>query len=236
MKFLQSINNQMKSIQFLPLLLLLSMFSCGKLATTSEDKKSVDEILKFYGGHVETMKGVQTLNGKSDDFFEVEIKDSKMINNQPQRAISNAANIAFIVFQNQKPGEYDVIKTKLLLSDGASFTKSFTQKELQEVKDIYLEIDKINSFLINKDDNGILEMFEPKFKPKKEVVKETLSRMDSQLGPITKIQFQGFEFLDNPNLGQMILIREVSQRDKTFPFINVAFDRKTKKMLNIEFP
>lgn len=226
----------MKSIQFLPLLLLLSMFSCGKLATTSEDKKSVDEILKFYGGHVETMKGVQTLNGKSDDFFEVEIKDSKMINSQPQRAISNAANIAFIVFQNQKPGEYDVIKTKLLLSDGASFTKSFTQKELQEVKDIYPEIDKINSFLINKDDSGILEMFEPKFKPKKEVVKETLSRMESQLGPITKIQFQGFEFLDNPNLGQMILIREVSQRDKVFPFINVAFDRKTKKMLNIEFP
>ncbi|RLJ23577.1 hypothetical protein CLU97_4351 [Chryseobacterium sp. 7] len=226
----------MKSIQFLPLLLLLSMFSCGKLATTSEDKKSVDEILKFYGGHVETMKGVQTLNGKSDDFFEVEIKDSKMINSQPQRAISNAANIAFIVFQNQKPGEYDVIKTKLLLSDGASFTKSFTQKELQEVKDIYPEIDKINSFLINKDDSGILEMFEPKFKPKKEVVKETLSRMDSQLGPITKIQFQGFEFLDNSNLGQMILIREVSQRDKVFPFINVAFDRKTKKMLNIEFP
>ncbi|MBB6332926.1 hypothetical protein HNP24_003929 [Chryseobacterium sediminis] len=226
----------MKSIKFLPLLLLLSMFSCGKLATTSEDKKSVDEILKFYGGYVETMKGVQTLNGKSGDFFEVEIKDSKLINSQPQRAVSNAANIAFIIFQNQKPGEYDVIKTKLLLSDGASFTKSFTQKELQEVKDLYPEINKINSLLINKDDNGILEMFEPKFKPKKELVKETISRMDAQLGPITEIQFQGFEFLDNPNLGQIILIREVSKRDKVFPFINVAFDRKTKKMLNIEFP
>lgn len=226
----------MKLIKILPFLLLLFLFSCGKLATTSEDKKSVDEVLKFYGGYVETMKGVQTLNGKSGDFFEVEIKDSKLINSQPQRAVSNAANIAFIVFQNQKPGEYDVIKTKLLLSDGASFTKSFTRKELQEVKDIYPEIDKINSFLINKDDKGILEMFEPKFKPKKEVVKETISRMDSELGPITEIQFQGFEFLDNPNLGQMILIREVSKRDKVFPFINVAFDRKTKKMLNIEFP
>ncbi|WP_426480731.1 hypothetical protein [Chryseobacterium sp. R2ACT005] len=226
----------MKLIKILPFLLLLFLFSCGKLATTFEDKKSVDEVLKFYGGYVETMKGVQTLNGKSGDFFEVEIKDSKLINSQPQRAVSNAANIAFIVFQNQKPGEYDVIKTKLLLSDGASFTKSFTRKELQEVKDIYPEIDKINSFLINKDDKGILEMFEPKFKPKKEVVKETISRMDSELGPITEIQFQGFEFLDNPNLGQMILIREVSKRDKVFPFINVAFDRKTKKMLNIEFP
>ncbi|WP_213278142.1 hypothetical protein [Chryseobacterium indologenes] len=227
----------MKLIKILPFLLLsLFLFSCGKLATTSEDKKSVDEVLKFYGGYVETMKGVQTLNGTSSDFFEVQIKDSKLINNQPQRAISNAANIAFIVFQNQKPGAYDVVKTKLLLADGASFTKSFTQKELQEIKDIYPEIDKINSFLINKDDNGILEMFEPKFKPKKEVVKETISRMDSQLGPIKKIQFQGFEFLDNPNLGQMILIREVSQRDKVFPFINLAFDRKTKKLLNIEFP
>ncbi len=186
----------MKSIKILPLLLLLFLFSCGKLATTPEDKKSVDEILKFYGGYVETMKGVQTLNGISGDFFEVEIKDSKLINSQPQRAISNAANIAFMVFQNQKPGEYDVVKTKLLLPDGATFTKSFTQKELQEVKEIYPEVDKVNSFLINKDYNGIFEMFDPKFKPKK----------------------------------------EVGQRNQLFPFINIAFDRKTKKLLNIEFP
>lgn len=227
----------MKSIKILPFLLLtLFLFSCGKLATTSQDKKSVDEVLKFYGGYVETMKGVQTLNGTSSDFFEVQIKDSKLINNQPQRAISNAANIAFIVFQNQKPGVYDVVKTKLLLADGASFTKSFTQKELQEVKDIYPEIDKINSFLMNKDYHGMLEMFDPKFKPKEEVAKETLSGMDSQLGAITKIQFQGFEFLEDSNLGPIILIREVGQRKQLFPFINLAFDRKTKKLLNIEFP
>ena len=236
MKFLQSINNQMKSIKFLPLLLLMSMFSCGKLGTTPEDKKSVNEIQKFYGGYVETMKGVQTLNGKSNDFFEVEIKDSKLINEQPQRAASNAANIAYMVFQNQKPGNYDLIKTKLLLSDGATFTKSFTGKELQEVKDLYSEVDKINDLLINKNYDGVSAMFEPKFKPSDKAVKDGLSDIDSKLGPITEIQFQGFEFLDNPKLGQMILIREVSKRDKVFPFINVAFDRKTKKMLNIEFP
>ncbi|MCW1963963.1 hypothetical protein [Chryseobacterium viscerum] len=226
----------MKSIKILPFLLLLFLFSCGKLATTSEDKKSVDEILKFYGGHAEMLKGVQTLNGKSSDFFEVEVKDSKLINSQPQRAISNAANIAFIVFQNQKPGEYDVIKTKLLLSDGASFTKSFTQKELQEVKDIYPEVEKVNSFLLKKDYNGILEMFDPKFKPKEKMAKEVLSRMDSIAGPIKKTQFQGFEFIEDSNLGHIVVIREVGVRDKVFPFINMAFDRKTKKLLNIEFP
>lgn len=226
----------MKSIKILPFLLLLFLFSCGKLATTPEDKKSVDEVLKFYGGYVETMKGVQTLNGKTSDFFEVEIKESKLINNQPQRAISNAANIAFIVFQNQKPGEYDVIKTKLLLSYGASFTKSFTQKELQEVKDIYPEVEKINLFLLNKNYSGILEMFDPKFKPKAEGAKEALSGMDSQSGSITKIQFQGFEFINDANLGHIVVIREVGVRDHVFPFINIAFDRKTKKLLNIEFP
>ncbi|PWN60370.1 hypothetical protein [Chryseobacterium viscerum] len=226
----------MKLIKFLPFLLLLFLFSCGKLATTPEDKKSVDEIQKFYGGYVQTMKGVQTLNGKSSDFFEVEIKDSKLINNQPQRAISNAANIAFIVFQNQKPGNYDVIKTKLLLSDGASFAKSFTQKELQEVKEIYPEVEKVNSFLINKNYNGIFEMFDPKFKPDEKFANEKLSEMDSKMGAIKRIQFQGFEFIKDSNLGDIVVMREVGQRDQLFPFINMAFDRKTKKMLNIEFP
>jgi hypothetical protein len=226
----------MKSIKFLPFLLLLFLFSCGKLTTTPEDKKSVDEIQKFYGGFVQTMKGVQTLNGKNSDFFEVEIKDSKLINNQPQRAISNAANIAFIVFQNQKPGNYDVIKTKLLLSDGASFTKSFTQKELQEVKDIYPEVNKVNLFLLNKNYSGIFEMFDPKFKPNEKFAKEMLSGMDSKMGAIKRIQFQGFEFIEDSNLGHIVVMKEVGQRDQLFPFINMAFDRKTKKLLNIEFP
>ncbi|NIF07168.1 hypothetical protein F3J23_17225 [Chryseobacterium sp. Tr-659] len=227
----------MKSIQFLPFMLLLFLFSCGKLATTPEDKKSVDEVQKFYGGFVQTMKGVQNLNGKSSNFFEVEIKDSKLINKQPQRAASNAANIAFMIFQNQKPeSSYDIIKTKLLFPDGASFSKSFTKEELQEVKNIFPEIDKINSHLINKDYDGILEMFDDRFRPADKSVKEGLSRMDSEMGVIKKIQFQGFEFIDDSNLGNTVLIREVSERDQLFPFINVAFDRKTKKVLNIEFP
>jgi hypothetical protein len=90
--------------------------------------------------------------------------------------------------------------------------------------------------LINKNYSGILEMFDPKFKPKEEVVKKTLSEMDFQLGAITKMQFQGFEFLEDSNLGHIILVREVGQRKQLFPFINLAFDRKTKKLLNIEFP
>jgi len=226
----------MKIIKILLLLFLINLFSCTKISTTPEDKKSVEEVQKFYGGYIETNKGIETHNTSSNNYFEIVIKDSKLIDKQPQRAISNAANIAYIIFQNQNEESYDIIKTKIILPDGTIVSKSFSQSELIEVKSIYPELEKFNSFLINKNYKGIIDMFDIKFKPEDKIVYDALLSMDSNLGEIKRIQFQGFEFIDDSNLGHTILMREVAERNSTFPFINVAFDRKTKKLLNIEFP
>ncbi|WP_411812624.1 hypothetical protein ACLB9Y_06130 [Chryseobacterium scophthalmum] len=226
----------MKISKILIFLSLITLSSCNKVRTTSEDKKSVEEVQKFYGGYVETNKGIETFNASSNNYFEIIIKDSKLIDKQPQRAISNAANIAYIVFKNQNIENYDIIKTKIILPDGTNISKSFTKTELQEVKDIYPELEKFNSYLINKNYKGIIDMFDSRFKPEDKIVYEGLSTIDSKLGEIKRIQFQGFEFIDDSNLGHTILIRQVAERNETFPFINVVFNRNTKKLLNIEFP
>lgn len=226
----------MKITKILIFLSLITLWSCNKVRTTSEDKKSVEEVQKFYGGYVETNKGIETFNASTNNYFEIIIKDSKLIDKQPQRAISNAANIAYIVFKNQNIENYDIIKTKIILPDGTNISKSFTKTELQEVKDIYPELEKFNSYLINKNYKGIIDMFDTKFKPEDKIVYEGLSSIDSKLGEIKRIQFQGFEFIDDTNLGHTILIRQVAERNETFPFINVVFNRNTKKLLNIEFP
>ncbi|WP_160138976.1 hypothetical protein [Chryseobacterium sp. c4a] len=114
--------------------------------------------------------------------------------------------------------------------------KSFSKEELEEIKNIYPEIDRLNSALIHKNYDEILEMFDPKFKPQDKFLKDGLAEIDSKLGFIEKIQFQGFEFFDDSNLGRTVLIREVGKRDTKFPFINLVFNRKTKKLLNLEFP
>ncbi|MDN3694730.1 hypothetical protein QWZ06_21910 [Chryseobacterium tructae] len=225
----------MRSIKILPFLLLLLM-SCSKIATTPEDKKSIEEVQKFYGGSVETIKGAEFFNSKSNNYFELSIKGSELMNRQPDRSISNAANIAYIIYQNQNAEKYDIIKTKIILSDGTNILKSFSKEELDEIKNIYPEIDRLNSALINKNYDEILEMFDPKFKPQDKLLKDGLADIDSKLGSIEKIQFQGFEFFDDSNLGSTILIREVGKRDTKFPFINLVFNRKTKKLLNLEFP
>lgn len=226
----------MKIPKILIFLSLITLSNCNKVRTTSEDKKSVEEVQKFYGGYVETNKGIETFNSSSNDYFEITIKDSKLIDKQPQRAISNAANIAYIVFKNQNVENYDLIRTKIILPDGTNISKSFTKTELQEVKDIYPELEKFNSYLINKNYKGIIDMFDSRFKPEDKIVYEGLSTIDSKLGEIKRIQFQGFEFIDDSNLGHTILIRQVAERNETFPFINVVFNRNTKKLLNIEFP
>lgn len=188
----------------------------------------------FYGGFIETNKGIETFNSKSNNYFEIIVKNSKLINNQPERASSNAANVAFIVYNNQRAKDYDVIKTKIILSTGATVSKSFSKKDLQQVEDIYPELEKLNSFLILKNYDGILEMFDTKFKPDKYAAKKALMDFDEKFGDLKQIQFQGFEFIDDSNLGHTILMREVGERNNAFPFINVAFERNTKKILNIE--
>ncbi len=226
----------MKILQLVFFLVILSFSGCNKISTTPADKKSVEEVQKFYGGSIETNKGIETHNTSSDNYFEIIIKNSILIDNQPQRAISNAANIAYLIFQNQNENNYDIIKIKVILPDGTIVSKSFSQSELKEVQNIYPELEKFNSLLINKNYKGIIDMFDIKFKPDDKIVEDALSSMDLKLGELKRIQFQGFEFIDDSNLGHTILMREVGERNSTFPFINVAFDRKTKKLLNIEFP
>ncbi|HFK5570937.1 TPA: hypothetical protein ACG0AO_002754 [Elizabethkingia meningoseptica] len=226
----------MITYKILPFLVVTLLSGCSKISTTEEDKKSVETIQQFYGGRIETNKGVEAINGHSDNYFEVIVKGSKLIDSQPQRAISNTANIAFMVYENQDAETYDIIKSKIILPDGTNISKSYTKKELQEVKAIYPEIEKFNKFLTTKNYNGILEMFDPKFRPEEKLVRNTLTTFDSDMGDIKRIQFQGFEFIDDAKLGHTILVREVSERNNTFPFINVAFNRGTGKILNIEFP
>lgn len=224
----------MKTSKYL-ILLVLFFFSCSKIATSKEDIKSIEEVQKFYGGDIETNKGFETFNTKSNSYFEVIIKNSGLINRQPQRATSNAANIAFIIYQNQKAESYDIIKTKIILPDGTNISKSFLKNDLLEVKTIYSELEKLNSFLINKNYGDIVDMFDSKFKPNEKTVKTALIDLDKKFGDLKRIQFQGFEFIDDSNLGHTVLMREVGERNDIFPFINIAFDRNTKKIVNIEF-
>lgn len=223
----------MKIGKYFILLILIILSNCNKITINNEDKEAIENIKKFYGGYIETNKGIETLNTKSNNYIELIIKSSSLINSQPQRAASNAANIAFIIFQNTD--SYDIIKTKLILSDGTSISRSFSKDDLLIVKSIYPELEKLNSFLVEKNYEGIIEMFDPKFKPEKRIVESTLIDFDKKFGDLKRIQFQGFEFIDDSNLGQTILMREVGERDNVFPFVNIAFDRNTKKLLNIQF-
>ncbi|OCK50792.1 hypothetical protein BA768_18935 [Chryseobacterium sp. CBo1] len=226
----------MKITKYFALLIVVILAGCNKITISTEDKKSIEEVQKFYGGYIETSKGIETFNTKSNSYFEVIIKNSNSINSQPQRVASKAANIAFMIFKNQSSDSYDVIKTTIILSDGTKVSKSFSKNDLLQVENLYPELEKLNSFLITKNYDGITEMFDPKFKPKEGVVENALADFDKKFGDLKRIQFQGFEFIDDSVLGHTVLMRQVGERNNVFPFMNMAFDRNTKKLLNIEFP
>ena len=70
---------------FLFLLLSISLISCKKISPSQDDEIAIQKILDVYGGNIETIKSVGNIEGKS---FEIQIKESKIIENQPNKAIT----------------------------------------------------------------------------------------------------------------------------------------------------
>lgn len=222
----------MKKILFFSLL-LISFIGCQKIRPTHEDEIAIQKILNFYGGNIEIRKIFGSNNVKT---FEIQIKNTKLIDSQPEKAVTHCGNIAYLFFKNNSNFNYDVVKTKIIFPDGTDISKEFSRKDLVEVEKFYPTIDNLNSFLINNNYSELLKLFDEKYRPDENTIREGLTKFNNDFGNIKSIQFQGFNFINDPTLGNIIFIREVCQRESKILNMNVGFNRDTKKLVTIEFP
>lgn len=223
--------------QILQILALLMIISCNKLGVTKTEVNAVNKVLEFYGGEIIHSIGFEAKNGHKDDYFELKVSKSKLLNDNQKDLTEHAGNIAYLFYtnlQNEK-ANYDEIRVAIDLENEESRTYKFPTSNLKEIEALYFEIEKTNSFIKSKDYRSLTAQINPKVQVKENDIKSLFEKIHSTYGNIKQIQFQGFEFAKDKEMGEYILVKEVIVLEKEIVNVYMPYNRKDKSLLGINF-
>jgi len=224
--------------KILSVLILIILFSCNKVTETENEINSVQAVLNFYNGECLKSKGFEKGLGVDNQYYEIEISKSELLNLSTDKLKSHSANIAYLFYSNLKSekSNYDEIKVKRNLSNGESQSFKYSDKELNEIEKLQPKINEINEYIKTNNYEKLATQFPDSIKVEQKTISELLTSLQSKYGKIGKTQFQGFQFEDSNNFGKIIITREALVFEKITASMNLIFNRETKKLISVEFP
>ncbi|RAR48998.1 hypothetical protein [Flavobacterium lacus] len=224
--------------KFVFLIFLLSFFSCNKISESQVEVDAVQEVLNFYNGECKKSKGVSLVNGTKSNNYQLEISKSDLLNQDSKYLKFHSGNIAYLFYSNlnEEKANYDEIKVKINLSNGESHDYSYSDKELIEIESLLRKLIKIEKFIKEKDFESLSSEFDESLNVERKNIEDLFVTLENQYGKASSFQFQGFEFADSNNFGQLIVVKEVLMFEKVNATILLIFNRKTKNLIAIEFP
>jgi predicted transcriptional regulator len=226
----------MKQISLIISLFLI--FSCNKVGVSKTEVQAVDKVLEFYGGEINRSIGFKTANAKKTDYFELKISKSQLLNNDQKDLTEHAGNIAYLFYSNLKneKSNYDEIKVIIDLQNGESRSYNFPVNELKEIEALYQEIEKTNNSINNSDFKFLANQFDERIGTNEIELEKLLSQLHSNFGSIKQIQFQGFQFSNDKDMGDYIIVKEAIVLENDSIAMYLSYDRNTKKLIGIHFP
>lgn len=224
--------------KIIPVLILISIISCNKLGETETEKYAVQKVLNFYDGECLKLKGFETKNGVEKDYYELIMSKSALLNNDSTHLKSHSANIAYLFYSNleNEKSNYNEIRIKINLDNGKRESYNYSDKELIEIENLTPKVNNITKCILEKDYEKLITEFDKPKEVKKENIVELFTKLERLHGKVKSSQFQGFAFITIPDYREVILMREVLTLDKISGNMLLIFDRKSKKLLSIEFP
>lgn len=224
--------------RILSILVLILLCSCSKAAETENEINAVQEVLNFYNGECLKSKGIEKGNGVDKRNYEIEISKSELLNQSLAKLKSHSGNIAYLFYSNLKNEKrnYDEIKVKINLANGESQSFKYSDKELDEIENVQPEINEIIKNIITDDHEKLSGQFEASIKIEKKNISELFTFLKSKYGKIDKAQFQGFQFENSNDFGEIIIVREALIFEKITAEMKLVFSRASKKIIAIEFP
>jgi hypothetical protein len=229
--------------QIFQILALLIIFSCSKVGVSKTEVEAVDKVLQFYGGQVNRSIGFKIANGKTANYFELQVSKSDLLNNEQRYLTEQAGNIAYIFYTNLKDekSNYNEIRVKIDLDNGTSQEYNFSTTELKEIEELYPEIEKTNNFIRDADYKSLIRDADYKslatqngeIGVTENSLKNVFDQLTSEFGNIKQIQNQGLSFHKSEYRGDFINVKEVLLFDKKVVTMILSYDRKTKKLIAI---
>lgn len=234
MTFKKNKNLDMKKIFYLLFPFLL--FSCNKDALTETIAKS--KITEFYGGKIDVAKMPETNGEKNASKYQIIITNSSLIDSDSENANFHAGNIAWLFYHNlgAEKKNYPPIRVTEIIKNGKQKVYNFTLAELQEIDKLYRQVAVTNEFLIKNNTAAIVAEFDKKDNISQKDLDDLLESVYKEFGIIKEIQFQGFAFEEDEDLGEVINIKETLVMEKNNIALHLYYDRKTKKLVSFYIP
>lgn len=220
------------------IILVTAVISCNKeILLTKKEIGAVQEVLNFYGGVCHRYKGFQTKNGNTKTHFELEMSKSTLLENNSDLLKSHSANIEYLFYtglQDEK-SNYDQVNVKINLEDGRRSEYQYSEKELIEIGNLKTEIDQASLRLKEKEYVVVADMFVESIPIGPIDIQKLFDNLENKYGTIEQTQFQGFEFADSKNFGKITKIRMVQVRPEGALPMTFIFQRKSDKLISIDF-
>ena len=227
----------MKRILTLLILTLIST-SCKKdIGVTDKEVNSVQQVLNFYEGECLRHKGFETKNGETITYFELEMSKSPLLESNAKNLKAHSGNIAYLFYSSldDEKSNYNQVKVKINLQDGTSSEFSYSDKEIEEIENLMPKIDNISDLIKKKDFDTLTKLFDKFIELETSQIAELFNNLDNQYGIVKQSQFQGFEYKETNNIGQVIKVNVVQVREKVALTMVLVFNRNNRNLIAIEF-
>lgn len=171
---------------------LLSNF----LSITDNENKGVKEVLRYYGGVCEYSKGVSKTTDDTDGkFFGLELRESKVLEQQASISEMPASNIAYRFYKNlvDEKNKYDYIKVLIKFKDGTKQVFKYSCSDLEQLKSKVTIANSIVALIKQKNFDSVVSVLDNKtvYTYDKNELSANLPKLESELGDIT----EGFRML-----------------------------------------
>jgi hypothetical protein len=223
--------------RIISILIFYCLISCNNKDSLKNEENAVQQVLNFYNGECLKSKGFELENGSNISFYELEISNSELLNLKSQNLRKHSANIAYLFYSNlnNEKKNYDKIKVKINLSDGDVQEFSYSSDDLVEVEKIKTYRNQIVKNIMDNDYGSLIKMFDDSVSIKQEELSDLFSSIELQYGKVVKTQFQGFEYRESNNFGEVIVLNEALLYDKTALSMDIIFNKENMKVIAIEF-
>ncbi|MCP2025389.1 hypothetical protein L1276_000529 [Flavobacterium sp. HSC-32F16] len=218
------------------ILIFLSLISCKQNKLINNETEAVQQVLNFYNGECKKSKGIIFKNGENESYFELEISKSKLLNIDLSNLKSHSANIAYLFYSNlSNTDAYDNIKVKINLSDGSSEEFSYSNEKLYEVEKLQPFISNVIEEIKLQKYDELVKLFDNTVGINSKNIEGLFNKVEKEFGKIKKTQFQGFEFKEEKEFGNVIVIKEAFVFEKLAVSMNIIIKSSNSKIIALEF-
>jgi hypothetical protein len=219
--------------KFIMLGFFVILASCESLLTENENK-GIGQILEFFGGQCEYSVGVSTSTAaETQKYFELKLSKSNALTKYKNNKEIVTSKLAYLFFENlneEEKANYTHIRGTLLYENEEEFSKDYSVKELETVRNKLSIADEVILLIKNKNFMQLKEILNDQgaFRYDKSELIENVEKLEPEFGNIAEYRFFGFNF---SNAGNQLILKlyGVVLRDRNNHELSIYVDPNSKK-------